>query len=244
MKKETKDYLCLALDLDDKQEILAIVRELKDLVGYFKLNYTYTKYGPDIIKDIKNLGGKVFLDLKFHDIPNTIEGYARTATALNIDIFNVHASGGKEMMAAAVKGAKEEAKKNNIEKPLILAVTILTSIDQEIMNNEINMQGDIDSQVLNLAKISKESGMDGIVCSAADLEKIKKELPENFFFLTPGIKGATIGSDQKRIYTPKKAISEGSSLLVLGRGILKASNRREEARKVLQLIEEGLKNKN
>ncbi len=231
-----KDYLCVALDTDDKEEILSIVDELKDVVGYFKLNFAFTRHGPGIINDIKNRGGKVFLDLKFHDIPNTVEGYARAVTAYGVDIFNVHSLGGKEMMAAALKGSEDEALKRKITRPMILAVTILTSVDNRIMNEELNILGDMDSQILRMAKLAEKSGLDGIVSSAADLERIRDELPKSFFFLTPGIKGASIGSDQKRVSTPGKAVEAGSSLLVVGRGILRAANRREAALKMQEEI--------
>jgi orotidine-5'-phosphate decarboxylase len=237
-EEQAKDYVCLALDIDDKEEVLNIVEELSDLVGYFKLNFAFTNHGPEIIREIKNRGGKIFLDLKFHDIPNTVAGYARAATRLGIDMFNVHASGGKEMMKAAVTAADEEAGKIGGTRPKIIGVTILTSIDQVIMNKELNMQGTVESQVLHLAKLTDESGLDGIVFSAADLQSIKNHLRRDFLFVTPGIKGVSTeaGSDQKRVYTPKNAVEDGSSLLVIGRPILAADDRRKAAYEILQDI--------
>lgn len=233
-----KEFLCLALDIDDKEEIINLVEELKDYVGYFKINSAFTKYGPELIKEIKQRGGKIFLDLKFHDIPNTIESYAKAVTEMGVDIFNIHASGGMEMMKHAKKGMDYICNTKQIPKPKLIAVTILTSIDRTIMNNELSIQGEVDSQVNNLAVLASESGMDGIVCSAKDLATIKKNLPKDFFFITPGIKGKSTpaGTDQKRVYGAADAIKEGSSLLVVGRAILNAEDRKKAAKEILKDI--------
>ncbi|MFW6014214.1 MAG: orotidine-5'-phosphate decarboxylase [Candidatus Nanoarchaeia archaeon] len=232
-----KDRICVALDLDDKENIINIVDELAGYVGFFKLNFAFTKYGPKLIEMIKKRGGKVFLDLKFHDIPNTVEGYARMATSLGVDIFNVHASGGSLMMKSALKGAKEVAAEKNIKRPIVTAVTLLTSINLETMNSELNISGTVENQVLSLARMTQDAGLDGIVCSGQELEKIKPELKKDFFYITPGIRTSPAKDDQKRVYTPKKAIENGSSLIVVGRDIINADNRAEAVRKLYDEIE-------
>ena len=222
-----KEKICIALDLYDKDEILKIVDELVDLVGFFKLNFAFTKHGPELIKEIKKRGGKVFLDLKFHDIPNTVKGYAREATAMGVDIFNVHALGGREMMEAALKGAKEMALEKNSKRPLVTAVTMLTSINEKTMNSELNISCSVEEQVISLAKLSKQSGLDGIVCSGHELENLKPHMKDDFFYITPGIRTGVAEDDQKRVFTPRKAIDGGSSLIVMGRDIINSKDRRK-----------------
>jgi orotidine-5'-phosphate decarboxylase len=243
-KKEqiAKEMLCLPLDMDDHEDILKTVNELHDLVGYFKLNFAFINHGPKLVKAIKKKGCKIFLDLKFHDIPNTVSGYARAATRMGVDIFNVHAAGGYEMMHAAIIAANEEAKNNCIVRPKIIAVTILTSLDKKAMNDEIGIDGDIEESVLRLAKLSKSAGLDGIVCSAADLYAIKDKLPDNFMFVTPGVKGVTTsaGADQKRVFSPVNAVKDGSSLLVVGRAITEAADKRKAAFEILQDMAKSL----
>lgn len=236
-EKKARDLICLALDTDDREQILDIVEELKDMVGYFKLNFAFTNHGPSLIEEIKKKGGKVFLDLKFHDIPNTVAGYSRSAARLGIDIFNVHASGGKDMMLSAVKAAEDEAERGCTLRPKIIAVTILTSIDNATMNSQLNVKGDIEDHIMHLAELANDAGIDGIVCSAKDLEKIKDRLPEDFFYITPGIRLADAeNDDQKRIMTPANAVKAGSSLLVIGRAITNAPDKRKAAYKILQDI--------
>jgi orotidine-5'-phosphate decarboxylase len=243
-KKEqiARDMLCLPLDMDDREEILKTVDELYDLVGYFKLNFAFTNYGPEIVDAIKKKGCKIFLDLKFHDIPNTVSGYARAATRMGVDIFNVHATGGYEMMHAAVCAAEEEAEKNCTIRPKIIAVTILTSLDKKALNDELGINGTVEESVLRLAKLSESAGLDGIVCSAADLYAIKDKLPNGFMFVTPGVKGVTTsaGADQKRVFSPANAVKDGSTILVVGRAITDAPYKRKAALEILQDMAKSL----
>lgn len=236
-EKQARKIVCLPLDgLDTIQEIKKRVEELSPWVGLFKIGKeSFTKFGPEIVKIIQQSGSEVFLDLKYHDIPNTVKGAAKAATDLGVYMFNVHASGGKEMMKAAVAGVNEAAKEKNIRKPKIIAVTILTSIDKDIMNNELNISGEVEQQVLKLAKSAQESGMDGIVCSAADLHAIKDKLPEDFMFVTPGIKGVNTdaGNDQKRVFTPGNAVQDGATILVVGRAITAAEDKAKAAKEIL-----------
>ena len=218
-----REKVCLPLDgLNSIEEAKARIEELSPVVGLFKVGKeSYTRFGPCIIDLIHKYDSNVFLDLKYHDIPNTVKGAANAASHLGIYMFNVHASGGSAMMQAAKEGAIAGAKESGNSLPKIIAVTVLTSLDKAILNNELNIQTSVEEQVLNLAQLTLKSGLDGIVCSAADLYAVKDKLPESFMYITPGIKGPNTkaGQDQKRVFTPGNAIKDGSSILVVGRTI-------------------------
>jgi orotidine-5'-phosphate decarboxylase len=217
-----------------------MVEELGPFVGMFKVGKeSFTRFGPRIVEEVQAGGAGVFLDLKYHDIPNTVKGAARAATELGVAMFNVHASGGAAMMAAAREGVAEvlggESGEEAGNAPRVIAVTVLTSIDRGIMNIECGVPGEVEEQVLRLAGLTQAAGLDGIVCSAADLHALKGKLEPGFLFVTPGIKGTTTpaGEDQKRVLTPGRAVSAGSSLLVIGRAITGAEDRQQAAREVL-----------
>jgi len=234
-----REMVCLPLDgLHTLEAVEKLVHELSPFVGLFKVGKeSYTRFGPEVVDLVKKLGAGVFLDLKYHDIPNTVKGAARSATELGVTIFNVHASGGAAMMAAAMQGV-DEAAAPEAPRPKVIAVTVLTSIDQEILNNECGVPGQVEDQVLRLAKLTESAGLDGIVCSAADMHALKDEIRSDFMFVTPGIKGTTTpaGEDQKRVLSPGRAVAAGSSLLVVGRAITGAADRPAAAREVLQDI--------
>lgn len=218
-----RSKVCLPLDgLNSLEEIEDRVAELAPYVGLFKIGKeSYTRFGPAAVELVQKHGSEVFLDLKYHDIPNTVQGAAAAATELGVFMFNIHASGGLAMMEAAVEGAKRASESTGKPVPKITAVTVLTSIDQEILNDELNIAGSVEHQVLHLAQLAQKANLDGIVCSAADLHAIRDSLPEGFMFVTPGIKGPNTqaGADQKRVFTPGNAIEDGSSILVIGRAI-------------------------
>ena len=159
-------------------------------------------------------------------------------------MFNIHASGGLEMMKAALEGATEACAKGALRMPKILAVTVLTSIDKDIMNKELNVSGKVEEQVLGLAKLTNDAGLDGVVCSAADLYAIKDKLPSDFMFVTPGIKGPKTGggADQKRVFTPGNAIQDGSSILVVGRAITGPATPEERVKAGLEVLQDMAKN--
>lgn len=224
-KKEqrAREMVCLPLDgIYSLKELESRVKELSPVVGLFKIGKeSYTRFGPDAVKAVQNYGANVFLDLKYHDIPNTVKGAADAATQLGVYMFNVHASGGLEMMEAAVQGSLEGSSKYGKGLPKITAVTVLTSLDKSALNNQLRIPGEVEEQVLNLAKFAHSAGLDGIVCSAADLYAVRDKLPEDFMYVTPGIKGPNTpaGADQKRVFTPGNAVEDGSSILVIGRAI-------------------------
>jgi len=239
-KEQTaREMVCLPLDgLHSLTEVEALVHELSPFVGLFKVGKeSFTRFGPEVVSLVKKLNAGVFLDLKYHDIPNTVKGAARAAAELGVAIFNVHASGGMEMMMAAKQGV-EDAAQSGSPRPKVIAVTVLTSIDGTIMNQECGVPGPVEQQVLRLALLTDAAGLDGIVCSAADLHALKGELSADFLFVTPGIKGTTAsaGTDQKRVFSPGRAVEAGSSLLVVGRAITGAEDRTAAAREILQDI--------
>jgi len=215
--------VCLPLDgLNTLEEVKSRIEELSPVVGLFKVGKeSYTRFGPKVIELVHNYGVEVFLDLKYHDIPNTVKGAASAAAQLGVYMFNVHASGGIDMLKAAKEGVIAAVAKSTRRLPKIIAVTVLTSIDKNILNKQLNISGNVEEQVLSLAKLTNEAGLDGIVCSAADLYAVKDKLPKDFMYVTPGIKGpnSQAGSDQKRVFTPGNAIEDGASILVVGRAI-------------------------
>ncbi|MFH1358456.1 MAG: orotidine-5'-phosphate decarboxylase [archaeon] len=239
-EKIARARVCLPLDgLNTVEEVKQRVEELSPVVGLFKIGKeSFTRFGPEIINIIKNYNAEVFLDLKYHDIPNTVKGAANAAAQLGVFMFNIHASGGLEMMKAAVEGVNQACESNNLRKPKIIGVTILTSIDKEIMNNDLKISGEIEDQVLNLALLSKKAGLNGIVCSAADLYAVKNKLPNDFMFVTPGIKGPNTpaGADQKRVFTPGNAVQDGSTILVIGRAITSPPTKQERIQAGLEVL--------
>ncbi|MFO8175557.1 MAG: orotidine-5'-phosphate decarboxylase [Longimicrobiales bacterium] len=238
-EKRAREMVCLPLDgLHSLEDVRARVEELSPYVGLFKVGKeSFTRFGPEIVRRVQEHGAGVFLDLKYHDIPNTVRGAARAAAELGVRIFNVHAAGGSAMMAAAREGV-EEAGLDVEDRPRVIAVTVLTSIDREILNRDCGVPGEVADQVLRLARLSQEGGLDGIVCSAADLGVLKGKLKPGFLFVTPGIKGTTTpaGADQKRVMSPARAVAAGSSLLVVGRAITGAPERPAAAREILRDI--------
>jgi orotidine-5'-phosphate decarboxylase len=238
-----REKVCLPLDgLYSLSEVKALVQELSPFVGLFKVGKeSFTRFGPQVVQLVQDHGADVFLDLKYHDIPNTVRGAARAATELGAAIFNVHAAGGSAMMLAARKGVEEAiaaSPPGSGKTPKVVAVTVLTSIDEGILNRECGVPGPVEAQVLRLAKLAEAAGLDGIVCSAADMHALKGELKPSFLFITPGIKGTTTpaGEDQKRVLSPGRAVAAGSSLLVVGRAITGAPDRPKAALEVLEDI--------
>ncbi len=222
-EEEARKRVCLPLDgLETLDAVKARVEELIPVVGLFKVGMeSFTDFGPDVIKLVKDYGANVFLDLKFGDIPKTAAGAARAATKHGVYMFNFHALCGSEALKAAKESAEDAAIEYGVTVPKLLGVTILTSLDQKRMNEELRIPGSVEDQVLHLAKLTDGTGLDGIVCSAADLLLVRPYLRARFMYVTPGIEGpkTPAGSDQKRVMTPGNAIKAGSSILVVGRAI-------------------------
>lgn len=237
-----KDRLIVALDVDTMEEARGLVDQLAAHVGMFKVGMQlYNSAGPEVVRMIQSLGGKVFVDLKFHDIPNTVAHAGAVITRLGANIYNVHAAGGKEMMMKTAEATKQEVEKTGVVKPLILAVTVLTSIDQKTLNEEMGIPGEMENQVVKWAKLAQEAGLDGVVASPKEVSAIRAACGEDFALVIPGIRPAwAAANDQKRIMTPKDAISAGATYLVVGRPITAASDPVDAAQKVVKEIEEGL----
>lgn len=243
MNEDIKKKLVLALDVEEIETAKALVDELSPYIGTFKVGLQlFCGYGLEIVNYIKEKNSNFFLDVKLHDIPNTVEKASFNVIKNGANFFNVHATGGVEMMKAAKKGAYDAAHKYNREKPLILAVTILTSINETILENELLNKNKVEDMVLQLAKNTKEAGLDGVVASANELKIIKKELGQDFVVLTPGIRPTwSLKDDQKRVATPQSAIKDGADFIVLGRAITNSDNKIEAIKKVYEEIE-ALKN--
>jgi orotidine-5'-phosphate decarboxylase len=235
--KNPKDKIIFALDVEHFREGQHWVNLLKDHVGIFKVGkQLFTHAGPKVIDMIRGKGQKVFLDLKFHDIPNTVARAGEEATKLNVTMFNLHALGGFEMMRKTVEASKATAKSLGIPKPLILAVTILTSMDEDSLK-EVGVQGPLLEEVGRLAQLSLKAGVDGVVASPQEIGIIRQKCGENFLIVTPGIRlPSEKKDDQKRTLSPKEAIKAGANYLVIGRPIKEAKDPLEAVQKIIEDI--------
>lgn len=233
-----KDRLIVALDLDSEEKAVAMAERLKNEVKFFKIGLElFSSCGPSIVKRIGEMDCQLFLDLKFHDIPNTVAKAARAVTRLGIYMFNIHALGGYEMMKAAREAVADEAEKLEIAKPKVLAVTILTSMDRKALKNA-GVNANIKNEVLKLAKLAKSAGLDGVVASPKEVKSLRKALGKDFLVVTPGVRpAASEAHDQKRIATPGQAIRSGASFIIVGRPITEAKDPINAARNILQEID-------
>ncbi len=235
-----KDRIILALDVDTQAEAVQIVKQLGCVLGTFKVGMQlYNTCGPDIVHRINDLGGKVFIDLKFHDIPNTVAAASRVMTRLGCAMFNLHAAGGKEMMKAAALQAEQEAVRLGGQAPLILAVTVLTSISQAELETEMLIKDlPLADVVKTWATMARECGMNGVVCSPQEITIIRKACGPEFKIVTPGVRPAwSEAGDQKRITTPRQALDLGADYMVIGRPILKAEDRLAAASRIIEELE-------
>jgi orotidine-5'-phosphate decarboxylase len=233
---DPREHLVLALDVDNDQTALSIVAELKDSVGVFKVGHQlFTAYGPDIVRRIIDLGARVFLDLKYHDIPNTVAKAAAESVKLGVSIFNVHSLGGIDMMKAAVDSAQEAAERHNVAVPTVLAVTILTSMEEAKMRKELKITRSLQREVSHLARLAQRAGMHGVVASPQEIKMLRRAIRGEFVILTPGIRttGADM-NDQKRVMTAGEAIKAGADYIVVGRPVLTADDRKAAVEKLLK----------
>lgn len=232
--ENSKERLIFALDgTGDLAGTIAWVERLKDHVGMFKVGKeAFTRYGPEIVSRIRGFGGKVFLDLKFHDIPQTVAGAAGAAVELGVAMFNMHAMGGKRMLREAVLSAGKRAEKLQLPKPVILAVTVLTSLNDYDLR-EMGFSSSLEDVVLSLARLAQDEGVAGVVASPRDITAIRKACGQDFIIATPGIRGRDItGDDQKRTLTAAEAIKFGADYLVVGRPIRLAADPVAEADRI------------
>ncbi|MBF0490625.1 MAG: orotidine-5'-phosphate decarboxylase [Candidatus Omnitrophica bacterium] len=235
-----KAQLIVALDVDTFDQAQKLIEDLDDSVDIFKVgSQMFTAYGPFVTRYLQVRGKKVFLDLKFHDIPNTVASAVKSAVSLSVapgneqdfaplHMLTVHTCGGHEMLEAAVKAADEQAKKLKVKRPLIVGVTVLTSQAKE---------DKLQALVLERALLAKRAGLDGVVASVEEAPLIRRYCPKDFIIVTPGIRpaGADVG-DQKRVATPQAAIESGSNYLVVGRPIVQADNPKKSAQAIIKEI--------
>lgn len=216
------EKLILALDVSEHSYAIELVEKFKDYVGIFKVGLeVFTYSGPKIIEDINKRGKRVFLDLKFHDIPNTVSKAAIAAARLGVYMFNIHTSGGLEMMKRCRDSIVEISLKEDLERPKILGVTVLTSLSKEVLREELGIQHSLRTHVRHLSSLALKAGLDGVVASAREAAAIRSHCGRGFLIITPGIRPSwTPPDDQKRTMTPKEAIREGADYLVMGRSIL------------------------
>lgn len=234
-----KDRIFCALDTPDLDRALFLAAAVKENVGGFKLGLEfYSAFGPEGIRQMSALGLPIFLDLKFHDIPNTVAKAIRAVLPLAPKMITIHTLGGLQMMKAAKQASLEAAKENGTEPPLILGVTVLTSLDDQDLQ-AMDISGDTANQVITLAGLAKEAGLDGIVCSPLEILGIRDKFGDGLKLVVPGIrpKGAET-SDQKRVLTPKEAIEKGADYLVIGRPITGADDPAKAAQAIAQSLAE------
>lgn len=240
---EAKDRIILALDVDSIEEVIKYVDLLKEYVGFFKVGLPlFISCGFEAIDVIKEHGGKVYFDGKFQDIPNTIAQASINLMKKGIDFFNISAVGGSKMLANTISTCNSYAKKNDIEPPVILAVTLLSSFGQKTLTNELGVSTNISSYVLKLSSLAKEAGLSGVIAPDTDAAQIKKELGEDFIVVCPAVRPTwAIVNDQIRIVSPSAAIKAGADYIIIGRPITHAQDPVAAAKLIISEIEEALK---
>lgn len=231
-----KDRLIVALDVASMDEALSLVDELKGEVGLFKVGLElFTNCGTKLLDELKRMEAPVFFDGKFHDIPNTVSAASREIAKKGVEMFNVHAVGGGEMIRAARKAADESAASAGVKSPILLAVTVLTSMSQEVLSEELGIKENVEAVVARYASLAKAAGANGVVASAKEVNVIREVCGQDFLIVTPGIRPSWASDDdQKRIVTPKQAVELGTDYVVVGRPITKAANRKDAAKRVAE----------
>jgi orotidine-5'-phosphate decarboxylase len=230
---DSRDRLIVALDVPGAAHARQVVQTLGEAISTYKIGkQLFTAEGPGIVRDLVSSGRKVFLDLKFHDIPNTVAGAVASAAELGVSMLTVHASGGKTMLKAAVAAAAQSA-----ARPMVLAVTVLTSLSDADLQ-EIGVSGNVQAQVLRLGGLARSAGCGGLVASAQEARELRRELGEGFEIITPGVRPAgNDKGDQARVLTPAEAIRAGATRLVVGRPILQASDPAKTVQEILAGID-------
>jgi len=240
-QNEAKQRLIFALDVASLAEVKEYVLLLVDEVGLFKVGkQLFLHGGPQVVRLIHEKGGQVFLDLKFHDIPRTVAKAGVEATRLGVRMFNLHASGSLEMMRHTVTEVNKVCRAENLRRPKILAVTVLTSLSKEDLKRTGVVTG-VENQVVRLAKLAKEAGMDGVVASPLEVARIRRECGKNFLLVVPGVRSqGESWDDQKRVLTPEEAMRAGADYLVVGKPIRDAKEPREAAQQIISEMEQGI----
>ena len=239
MGEPVRNRLIVALDVETADSALDLVDALRDSVGMFKVGMQlFTAAGPDLVRQIVGRGGRVFLDLKYHDIPNTVAMAGIEAARLGVSMFNIHVSGGREMMTRTAEAVANTAVRENLTAPKVLGVTLLTSVDQETLG-QIGISDSPTAVVSRFATLAKDCGLDGVVASAQEIKIIREAVPqEDFLIVTPGIRSSSdAADDQRRMMTAADAVCDGADYIVVGRPILRASNKAKAAGQIVAEIE-------
>jgi len=234
-----RDRIVIALDVNSRKKALELVDALRGLVGMFKIgSQLFTAEGPQLVRQIVSRGERVFLDLKFHDIPNTVAKAGVEAARLRVTIFNVHALGGSQMMRRVVEETAAISARENIPQPAILGVTVLTSHDDEALQ-EIGIETNTSEAVVRLAILARDSGLDGVVASPLEIKLIRERIARSgFIVLTPGVRPAwSAADDQRRIMTPTEALRAGADYIVIGRPVTASDDPAAAAQRILSEIE-------
>lgn len=233
----TKPRVFVALDFPDGDQAFAMMRKLLPFHSDFKVGLElFSAEGPDLVSRLKGEGAKVFLDLKFHDIPNTVAGAVRSATRLGVDYLNIHCGGGSAMIKAAAEACREEAARLSIPRPKLLGVTVLTSLD-DLAIQEIGFPRSASQQVLQFVNLAKDNGLDGVVCSAQELPLVRDNAGADFITMIPGIRPAgSAAGDQKRTLTPSGAVQAGAHCLVVGRPVTGAADPEAALKAILKEV--------
>lgn len=234
-----KEKIIVALDVDTAEKAEELVRQLKDEVGAFKVGLElFNSSGPGIFELLRSAGARrLFYDAKFHDIPNTVGRASRAAVGFGVWMINVHCLGGSAMMRSAADSARDEAEKMGVGRPLVIGVTVLTSMDQAAVESELRVGKPVAEYVRHLAVLAKNSGLDGVVASPHEIGIIRDACGSEFLIVTPGVRPASADlGDQKRVMTPGDAVRQGADYLVIGRPITQATNPVEAARTIVRSI--------
>lgn len=234
-REQAAKRIMVALDYPEAAAAEKLIEELKGIPCYMKVGMQlFYAAGPSFVSSLKERGYYVFLDVKMHDIPNTVKGGAHSVTRLGVDMFNVHAGGGQAMMEAALEGV-DAALSSGAAKPAVIAVTHLTSTSQEVLNDQIGIGGSVEDAVLRYASLAKSAGLDGVVASPSEVVAIKSALGAAFQTVTPGIRpaGAAL-NDQSRIMSPGEALRQGTDFMVIGRPITAAPHPREALESIIE----------
>lgn len=235
-----RERLILALDVDDLERVKALVSLLDSKVGMFKVGkQLFTHAGPQAVKLIQGMGGEVFLDLKFHDIPNTVAKAAIEATRLGVKMFNVHASGSLEMMRLTVREVSRVCRQEGLRRPIMLAVTVLTSLNKSDLQR-VGVDGEVADQVIRLALLTRQAGMDGVVASPQEVASIRAACGRRFIIVSPGVRPQRAKrNDQRRVMTPEETIRAGADYIVVGRPIMEAKDPMRAAQEIITEMERG-----
>jgi orotidine-5'-phosphate decarboxylase len=235
-----RDRLIIALDVDSAAEAHRAFETLRDHAGMFKIgSQLFTAAGPELVRELVHKGARIFLDLKFHDIPNTVAAACREAVRLRVALFNVHAAGGSEMMTRAMEAVKDESFNLGVDAPNLIAVTALTSSDLAVLEETGIADSSVEAHVARLARLASRCGLDGVVTSPHEIVAIRKVIGrEEFLLVVPGVRPAgTAHDDQRRVATPAETVQAGADYIVMGRAILGAQDPVQAAREIIDALE-------